>query len=532
VILHADDLGLTYSFNEGIRRAHRDGLLTSTSLRANGYAYRHAVDEILPACPRLGVGLHLCLNEASPVAAPASVPLLLGANGSLRRGYGWLMRLAIRRAGREQIERELRAQIERVLADGVPIVHFDSHQHVHMIPAIFRIVCRLACEYGVSCVRMSREPRHRVRGWRGALAPLCNGNALKRALLNHFAQRNVRTARAFDLSFPTAFVGISHTGRMTVEAVRAGLDACKTDAVEVLLHPTIGPDARDRRYPAEYLRAYVSAAERRAELGALTSRGLRRVLRERGWVACDYATAFNAQGGAQPRMRVPFIPEEIRQLCTATPADSPPWVSQAQADARAFAEVVISQVAPGRRVLDLGTGSGILAICLARRGIEVVASDVAVGAVATAQRNAARNGVRFDCLQSDLLSGVTGRFDVVAFNVPYNFRPDTLLMNVAKNLIRRIPGTCRSSGVAIPNGVLRFHRALLGRLFAQVFASLRPGGLLLLHVFDFEVGILRRMLPPDAAIEVLHHHAFRAHRTVAMLIRRTADAAAPLGGTQ
>lgn len=518
VILHADDLGLLHAFNEGIRRAHHEGLLTSTSLRANGLAYRQAIEDILPDCPRLGVGLHLCLNEAGPVTPRSAVPLLLDRRGNLRSGFGWLLRTSLTSPGRAQIERELRAQIEKVLADSVPIAHLDSHQHVHMIPAIFRIVCRLACEYGVNAVRISREPLHFAGPGLRRFMPLLNGNALKHLLLNCFAARNRRTAAAFGLRFPDAFVGVLHTGGMTLDTVRAGLQAARRGVVEVLLHPTIGPDPRDRAYPAEYLRDYVAAPQRKTELAALCAPALRDRLRAGRWKPADYASALAARRSPQPPARTPHIPAEIREICTRTPAECPPWVSMAQADARAFAEIVLTQATPNQRVLDLGTGSGILAICLARRGVDVVASDVSAGAVRTAQRNAQQNRVEFACFTSDLLAAVPGRFDFIAFNVPYGFRPDNWLTSVAKHVARRVPFVCRNSGTVIPNGVLRFHRDLFARLLDQAPAHLRLGGALLLHLFDFEVGMVASMLSSDARLEVLHHPEFRAHRTVALAV--------------
>jgi predicted glycoside hydrolase/deacetylase ChbG (UPF0249 family)/predicted RNA methylase len=522
VILHADDLGLTYSFNEGIRRAARDGLLTSTSIRANGFAYRHAIDDVLPACPRLGVGLHLCLNEAGPVASRSRVPLLLDVHGNLRRGYVWLMHIAATSAGRTQIECELRAQIEKTLADRVPIAHLDSHQHVHMIPAIFRIVCRLACEYGIDCVRMACEPRHAAGTLQQRFAPFSNGNVFKYVLLNSFARRNRRTARAFGVRCPDSFIGVMHTGCMTVGSVRAGLQAVparRDRVVEVLFHPTVGPDARDSAYPAQYLRAYVSAPQRGVELSALTAPELRHYLREHGWTPSDYPFALNARSARKVPARTPTIDPEVRTICLDTPADNPPWVSTAQADARAFAQIVLSQVQPGQRVLDLGTGSGILAICLAKRGIDAIATDICPQAVRTAQRNAARNGISIQAFTSDLLDSVQGSFDAIAFNLPYGFGRGTAVSSLLKNILRRVPFVCRNSGVIIPNGVLHFHQRLMRKLLAQAPTHLRRGGKLVLHVFDFEAGMVQRMLPESTSIEVLHHPEFRAHRTVAMLIR-------------
>ena len=518
VILHADDLGLLYAFDEGIRRAHLDGHLTSTSLRANGFAYDHAIAEILPACPRLGVGVHLCLNEGPSMAPADDVPLLLGPDRSLRPGYRWLMKLARSPAGQLQIEREFRAQIERVLADGVRVSHFDSHQHVHMIPDVFRITCRLAREYGLDCVRLVREPAYAVGLLTRRLEPLVNANRIKHLLLNRFARPNAPLAREFGLVTTDYFVGVNYAGRMDLDAIEAGLQAAQYGSVEVLVHPTLGPDARDAEYPAEYLRGYVASPHRSRELQALISTELGEFLRHQRWGTATFADLARVRRRRTRRADVQ-VADRVRSLCLTVPLVCPPWVSDAQADARAFAQVVIGQVRPGQRVLDLGTGTGLLAVCLAKLGHEVVATDLSAAAVQTALANAVRNQVSFDCYRSDLLESVNGRFDLIAFNPPYNFRPDTLIFNIAKNLLRRVPWVRRTIGEAIPQSVLRFHRLLVTRLLAQAPDHLNPGGAVLLHALEPEVDALISVLPTAAQVQMLRHPELAAHGTVGLCIR-------------
>jgi len=71
------------------------------------------------------------------------------------------------------------------------------------------------------------------------------------------------------------------------------------------------------------------------------------------------------------------------------------------------------------RALDLGTGSGLLAILCARMGASVLATDLNPHALALARRNAGRNGVEIEVLRADLFEGVAGKFDLVLFNPPY-----------------------------------------------------------------------------------------------------------------
>ncbi len=80
-----------------------------------------------------------------------------------------------------------------------------------------------------------------------------------------------------------------------------------------------------------------------------------------------------------------------------------------------FARQVARRAAPGQRLLDLGTGSGVVGLLAQRAGADVVAVDVSAAAVA-----AARDNGLTDVREGDLFAPVQGeRFDLVAFNPPY-----------------------------------------------------------------------------------------------------------------
>ncbi len=517
VVFEADDLGLLYSFNEGIRLCHQEGCLTSTCLRANGHAYEHALAEVLPDCPHLGLGIHLCLNEAGCVAPPERVPLLLGPDGQQQPGFGWLMKLARTAAGREQIERELRAQVEKILCDGVRVDHINSHKHVHMIPRIFEITCRLAREYEISCVRLSREPMYSVGGPGKRFEPLANANYIKNVLLNRFAQINASTARAYGLLTTDCFVGVNYTGAMDIRTVTGGLTAAGDGTVEVLMHPTVPPDPRDRPHTSPFYAWYVPAAERRAEFDVLTSPELPAFLCAENWAPTTYGALVKACRRPGLPRTTPQVDGRVREVCNTISIRNPVWVSAAHETARAFAQLVVAQTGPGDRVLDVGTGTGIIAIALAKCGAKVTATDLCPSAVKNARANAARNSVRFECIQSDLLDAVDGRFDLIAMNPPYNFKPDTFAMNVAKGLLRRVPWVHHNSA-RLPTGVLRFHQQLVRRLVEQAPAHLNDGAAILLHAYENEVDALSRVLPAGATVQILDHPDLHAIRTVGMLV--------------
>lgn len=157
LIIHADDFGISKRVNEGIIQAHTDGVLTSTSIIANGAAFEHAVN-LLKTHSSLDVGIHLTLIEERPLLSPEVVPSLVMENGRFHKHAKYFFQKYI--AGKislDEIRLEFTEQIEKVLNTGIAISHIDSHQHIHILPKIFELITELAQKYGIRSIRIPNE---------------------------------------------------------------------------------------------------------------------------------------------------------------------------------------------------------------------------------------------------------------------------------------------------------------------------------------------------------------------------------------
>ena len=143
LIVTADDVGLDPGMTAGAIRAHREGIVTACSVVASGGAFDDAVTRLRDV-PSLAVGVHLALVEERS---------LTGLR--MPRKYTTFVPLYLARViSIAAIERELRAQIERVLGTGLRVMHLNGHQHLHLLPRIFALVARLAREYEIPYVRI------------------------------------------------------------------------------------------------------------------------------------------------------------------------------------------------------------------------------------------------------------------------------------------------------------------------------------------------------------------------------------------
>jgi hypothetical protein len=147
-VVHVDDLGMCHAANEGGFEALLAGPATCGSIMVPCPWFQEAAD-LARAHPRLDLGVHLTLNAEwshyrwGPVAGRRAVPSLVDEQGFLPR----TSLEVVQRARPEEVEIELRAQIEMALAAGIDVTHLDAHMGTAFYPPFLPVYAKLAVEY-------------------------------------------------------------------------------------------------------------------------------------------------------------------------------------------------------------------------------------------------------------------------------------------------------------------------------------------------------------------------------------------------
>ena len=168
-------------------------------------------------------------------------------------------------------------------------------------------------------------------------------------------------------------------------------------------------------------------------------------------------------------------------------------------------ELVIERAPQAGRVLDLGTGSGCIAVAVKtqRPDLRVTAADVSAAALEIAQRNARRHGADLECLQSDWFSAVAGRFDWIACNPPYVADSDPALNDLGAE-----PRIALAGG---PQGLAAINAVITGS-----GAHLQAGGTLALEHGHDQGGAVLRQFADCGFTSVETHRDLAGHPRISL----------------
>ena len=166
LMIHADDLGIARSVDKATFEALEKGWVTSASILVP-CPWLADVARWAQSHPNADLGIHLALNSEwtsyrwGPVSPRDKVPSLLD-----EQGYMPLLETTVaQRAKAPEVEMELRAQIERAQAFGIPLTHFDTHMGaLTRTPELVNVYWRTGKEYKLPILTERAEGAHHPQG--------------------------------------------------------------------------------------------------------------------------------------------------------------------------------------------------------------------------------------------------------------------------------------------------------------------------------------------------------------------------------
>ena len=251
LVVNADDFGFTRDVNAGIVEAHRNGILTATTLMANGDAFDDAV-RLARETPSLDIGCHL---------------VLVGAPGFPDTVAQLIRTVAL---GRIPVYHELVKQVRRIVDAGLSPTHLDTHKHTHLLPPVLEAVARISEEFQIPWVRRPFDFPLQPGGvgWKNKLMRLMSGR-FRSSLARHHC-------RSTDW-----FAGFRLTGSYRSGDLTAVIRALPEGVTEFMCHPgRCGNELRSARTRLK--------ESREEELRALTAPEVRAALAEAGVELVSY----------------------------------------------------------------------------------------------------------------------------------------------------------------------------------------------------------------------------------------------------
>ncbi|MFH2068578.1 MAG: ChbG/HpnK family deacetylase [Candidatus Omnitrophota bacterium] len=253
LIVNADDFGLCAEITTGIIKAHTDGIVTAASIAANGRYLKEGI--ALLKNTGLDPGVHLTLvGKEKPVSGPISG--LVDAEGYFLANYRKVIaRILSGRFDETALRKELFSQVGLIRNYGINPTHLDSHQHLHLLPAVRNIALEIAKKFNLKWIRL----------------PSANPAGFQEIGLNLLSRSLKSRAQQQKLRFTDSFLGFQERGRINEERLALMLRRLKSGLTELMVHP--GHDASGK---------YDWGYHWKDEFQALTSERIKGIIKEQG----------------------------------------------------------------------------------------------------------------------------------------------------------------------------------------------------------------------------------------------------------
>ncbi len=273
LIINSDDYGRTPEISRGIREAHLNGVVSSTTCMMNIPTTAADVAVAVQETPRLGLGVHLVLTMGRPILPKEAVPSIVDANGNHFKYDPFIANIPNLRM--DEVKAEWRAQIEAFIrAAGRKPTHLDSHHHSSFFtPELFRGMLEIASEYDVPI--------------RNPIAYGDNPTAGMPAVAHPMSDHAPRLIREFKArTTDTIFVDFYDEGA-TYEMFYDILNKLPEGTSEIMCHPGYVDDAFAKESSYNF--------QRERELKILTDPVVKQAIAEHGIALTTFAELQNSK---------------------------------------------------------------------------------------------------------------------------------------------------------------------------------------------------------------------------------------------
>ena len=230
IIITIDDVGLNKDVNDAfLELQHKTFLNFCTTTNTKEFK---AIKTVLKQNNNTGIHLNIC--EKKPILEQKN-NLLISKNGDFNNSFIKILINSYNKKYLNQVEKEFRAQIEKSIKNEIKPSFINSHIHIHSIPRIFNLTCKLAKEYKIPNVRTQNELFYFCHPTKDY--PL---NIVKNIILKIFTKINKKTLRKYNLKTNDYMIGILYTGKMNKETIFEGIKKIikENTVTEIILHPT------------------------------------------------------------------------------------------------------------------------------------------------------------------------------------------------------------------------------------------------------------------------------------------------------
>jgi predicted glycoside hydrolase/deacetylase ChbG (UPF0249 family) len=274
LIVNADDYGRSPGVSAGIRTAHNQGLISTSTVMINMPGASAEVERALRESPRLGLGVHLNLTVGLPCAPTQDLPSLIDSKGRFKRKEALYQ--SPEQIDPTQVEIEWRAQIEAFLSAGAKLDHLDSHHHIALLtPDLWGTCLKLAETYdcGVRTPVPSDVPIESIR------------DAYPQPMLDFIQQEAMARLRSAERPSPDHFFASFFGPGASLEHLLTLLRQMPEGVCELMCHPGYVDDT--------LLTTSGYAQERQRELTVLTHPDALQIITQLDTQLCTYRDIWN-----------------------------------------------------------------------------------------------------------------------------------------------------------------------------------------------------------------------------------------------